>query len=150
MAKASTAAPDNKSLVPNLPDLRTIIERFKLPAIDVNLLAESTRKDVQALVAANEVAQRSVDTLVRRQAELLAQTLNQWQAETKDLFTGKTAAETASRQVEQAQQALGRAIGNAREIAEFVGQSHEQMTEILKRRIQEGVEDLQSRLQLTR
>jgi phasin family protein len=110
--------------------------------LDFNQLTESARRDVQALVAANEVAHRSVEALVRRQVELLAQTIAQRQNDTWDLFTGKTAAQTASHQVDQAQEVLGQVISNAREMADAVSKSQVEMASIVKRRIQEGMEDL--------
>jgi phasin family protein len=146
MVKASAAATASKPLLPILPDIRKIIDQLKVPGLDIKQLIESSRKDVEALVAANERAYSAMDTLARRQAELLTKTINEWQAGTKDLLTGKAAAKTASQQVDQAQQALERALGNMRDIAEFVAKSHEDVTGILNRRFQENMEDFKARL----
>jgi len=146
MAKASAAVTASKPLLPPLPDIRTIIEQLKVPGLDIKHVIESSRKDVEALVAANERAYGAIDTLVRRQADLLAKTMNEWQAGTKDLITGKAAAKSASRQVDQAQQALGRALGNMREMAEFVAKSQEEVAGILNNRIKESMEDFKTRL----
>jgi phasin family protein len=146
MAKAPAAVTASTSLLPPLPDIRKIIDQLKVPGLDIKQLIESSRKDVEALVAANERAYGAMDTLVRRQAELLTKTINEWQAGTKDLLTGKAAAKTAARQVDQAQQALERALGNMREIAEFVAKAQEDVTGILNRRIQESRKDFKARL----
>ena len=146
MAKATPAVTPGKQYIPPLPDVGKIIDQLKVPGLDIKQLIESSRKDVEAIVAANERAYNAMDTLVRRQADLLTKSINEWQSGTKDLLTGKAAAKTATRQVDQARQALERALGNAREIAEFVAKSHEDVTGILNRRIQESVEDIRLRL----
>jgi phasin family protein len=146
MAKTSTTANASKPFQPFFPDIRSIIEQLKVPGLDIKHLIESSRKDVEALVAANERAYASMDTLVRRQAELLTKTMNEWQAGTKDLLTGKAMAKTAAQRVEQAQQALEQALGNMREVAEFVAKSQEEVTGILNRRFKESIEDFNARL----
>jgi phasin family protein len=146
MAKATTAANASKQVQPVFPDIRAIIEQLKVPGLDIKHLIESSRKDVEALVAANERAYASTNTLVRRQAELLTKTMDEWQSGAKDLLTGKAMAKTAAQRVDQAQQVLERALGNMREMAEFVAKSHEEVTGILNRRLKESMEDFNARL----
>lgn len=146
MAKTSTAENKSKPFPPLFPDIRAIMEQLAVPGLDIKHLIESSRKDVEALVAANERAYASIDTLVRRQAELLTKSMNEWQSGTKDLLTGKAMAKTAAERVDQAQQALEQALGNMREMAEFVAKSHEEVTGILNRRFKESMEDFKARM----
>lgn len=148
MAKAQAAAPESASILPPTLDIRKVIEQFKIPGLDMKTLLESSRKDVEAVVAANEHAYRAMDALVRRQAELVAATLGEWQNGTKDLLTGKSAAETAARQATQVQQNLERVLGNVREMAEFVAKSHEEVTGIINNRIKQGMEEFKERVKV--
>lgn len=144
--KTTTAKPAAGFTIPEALDLRTLLEKLKLPGVDVNGLLDYHRKDVETLIAANEQAFRGYQALTRRQAEILAEAMREWREGTAGLVDVKGIPEKASRTAGRAQQAFGRALGNMREIAEMAAKSHEQVIEILNKRVHEGLDGLRESL----
>jgi len=144
--KTTTAKPAAGFTIPEALDLRKLLEKLKLPGVDVNALLEHHRKDVETLIAANEQAFRGYQALTRRQAEILAEAMREWREGTAGLVDVKGIPEKASRTAGRAQQAFGQALGNMREIAEMAAKSHEQVIEILNKRVHEGLDGLRDSL----
>ncbi|HLE66103.1 MAG TPA: TIGR01841 family phasin [Burkholderiales bacterium] len=128
------------------PDIGKILEQLKVPGIDMQAIMEARRKDVEALTQANQMAYESMQALARREAEILQQTMSEWQA-AMAAMAGKNPAEMASKGTELATQAFGKALTNMRELAEMASKSQAQAYEVLNRRFQENLEDLRKMLQ---
>ena len=146
MARNPTQQPSAPAAAESVLDIREILERLKLPGLDVPKLLESSRKDVEALIKVNENAYRGIEALTRRQGEVLAQAMEEWRESAKDLVTGKTAAQNAARGIEQARSAFEKALGHMREMAEIVIESHEQTVAVLNRRAKESYDELKNQL----
>ena len=127
-------------------DVAKILEQFKLPGIDIHSIVEARRKDVEALTQANQIAYESMQALARREAEILRQTMAEWQGAMAGM-AGKSPAEMAAKGTELATQAFGRALANMRELAEMASKSQAQTYEVLNRRFQENLEDLRKLMQ---
>ena len=133
--------------IPPFVDITKILEQFRLPGVDINAIVEARRKDVEALTQANQVAYESMQALARREAEILQQTMAEWQGAMAGM-AGKSPQEMAARGTELATQAFGRALANMRELAEMASNSQSQTYEILNRRFQENLEELRKLMQL--
>ena len=152
-AESSSAAPassgdsakggtKSKSALPSLADLGKLVEKFKLPGIDVNAIVESQRKDMEALAEANPQAYEGIKALAQRRNEILQEALVQWQDAMKDA-TGKDA---LSKRAEMAKKGVQQAIANFRELAEMEAQSRGKAWKVLQDRFQENVSNLQKLL----
>jgi len=133
--------------IPPFVDITKILEQFRLPGVDINAIVEARRKDVEALTQANHIAYASMQALAQREAEILQQTMAEWQGAMAGM-AGKTPQEMAARGTELATQAFGRALANMRELAEMASNSQSQTYEILNRRFQENLEELRKLMQL--
>jgi len=127
-------------------DVTKLLEQFKLPGIDMNAIMQARRKDVEALAQANQIAYETIQALARREAEILQQSMSEWQGAMTGM-TGKNPAEMAARGTELATQAFGRALANMRELAEMASKSQTQAYEVLNKRFQENLEDLRKLMQ---
>jgi len=127
-------------------DVTKILEQFKLPGVDMQSILEARRKDMEALAKANQIAYDNIQALARREAEILQQTMAEWQGAMAGM-AGKGPAEMAAKGTELAAQAFGRALTNMRELAEMATKSQAQTYEVLNRRFQENLEDLRKLLQ---
>jgi len=54
-----------------LADFTKMLAQFNLPGVDSTAIAESRRKDLEALAEANRLAYEGMQALVRKQTELL-------------------------------------------------------------------------------
>jgi len=127
-------------------DVTRILEQFRLPGIDMQAILDARRKDMEALAQANQIAYDNMQALARREAEILQQTMAEWQGAMAGM-AGKSPAEMAAKGTELAAQAFGRALSNMRELAEMATQSQAQTYEVLNRRFQENLEELRKLLQ---
>ena len=127
-------------------DVTKLLEQFKLPGIDMNAIMQARRKDMEALAQANQIAYETMQALARREAEILQQTMSEWQGAMAGM-AGKNPAELAAKGTELASQAFGRALANMRELAEMASKSQTQTYEVLNKRFQENLEDLRKLMQ---
>ena len=127
-------------------DVTKILEQFKLPGVDMQKIMDARRKDMEALAQANQIAYDNMQALARREAEILYQTMAEWQGAMAGM-AGKTPAEVAAKGTELAAQAFGRALTNMRELAEMATKSQAQTYEVLNRRFQENLEELRKLMQ---
>jgi phasin family protein len=150
-AAAASAAPAansesksaTKSGLPSMADLGKLVEKFKLPGIDVNAIVESQRKDMEALAEANRQAYEGIKALAQRRNEILQERWCSGRSAMKDA-TGKDA---LSKRAEMAKQGVQQAIANFRELAEMEAQSRSKAWKVLQDRFQENVANLQKLLQ---
>jgi len=132
--------------MPPFVDITKILEQFKLPGMDISALMEARRKDVEALTQANQIAYQSMQALAQREAEILQQTMAEWQGAMAGM-AGKSPTEMAAKGTELATQAFGRALANMRELAEMASKSQTQTYEVLNRRFRENLEELRKLMQ---
>lgn len=128
------------------PDIRKMLEQFKLPGVDINAVLEAQRKDIEALTQANQNAYASMQALARRQTEILQQSMAELQSAMTGM-AGKSPGEAATAGVDLAKRALHGALGNMLEVAEMAQKSQQQVMDTANRRFQENVEALRKMLQ---
>ncbi len=131
---------------PPFVDITKVLEQFKLPGIDMQAILEARRKDMEALAQANQIAYDNMQALARKEAEILQQTMAEWQGAMAGM-AGKSPAEMAQKGTELAAHAFGRALANMRELAEMATRSQAQTYDVLNRRFQENLEELRRLLQ---
>ena len=123
-------------------DFGKIIEKFKLPGVDVAAIVESQRKDMEALVEANRLAFEGIKALAKRRNEILKESLAEWQAGSKD-STGKGG---LSKQADLAKKGVEKAIASIRELAEMEAASRSQAWKVVQDRFQENLATVQKLL----
>jgi phasin family protein len=127
---------------PNL-DIKALLEQIHIPGVDLGQWAESQRDNIKALQEANEAAAKGLQSLVSRQAEILRESLEAWQAAVSDSATAP--AEMAQKQIELGQKAFGKALSNMRELAEIAIKSQSEAADIIRKRFEQNLRDLQKR-----
>ncbi len=144
--RSSTDISASKTTAASFADVTKLLRQFKLPGVDINALIATQRKDIEALVAANKQAYEGVQSLAKRQTEILRETMEAWQGATKEL-AGKSLSESAEMRTELAKSAFVKALGNMRDLAEMAIKFQAQVLEGLKKRAQENLEELKNLLQ---
>ncbi|CAG4894415.1 phasin family protein [Paraburkholderia gardini] len=118
-----------------------MLEQFKLPGFDVPAIMEARRKDVEALVAANQTAFQGMQSLAQKQGEMLRTTLGELQA----LASAGGAASPQS--AELVQQTLHKALANMQQLAQAAYQSQAESYAVIQKRVEENVEELRTLMQ---
>ena len=141
-SEAPAKAASKSSGLPSFGDLGKLVEKFKVPGIDIGAIVDAQRKDMEALAEANKQAYEGIKALAQRRTEILQEALAEWQEAMKDA-TGKDA---LSRNAERAKKGVQQAIANFRELAEMEAQSRSKAWKVLQDRFQENVANLQKLL----
>src|SRR5258707_1428820 len=70
-------------------EYKKVIGQFKLPGMDVNAILESRRKDIEAIAEANTTALAGMQSIAKKQSEMLRSTLTEFRAfASRDVQTG--------------------------------------------------------------
>jgi phasin family protein len=131
------------SALPSLADLGKMVEKFKLPGIDVNAIVESQRKDMEALAEANRQAYEGIKALAQRRNEILKEALVRWQEAMKDASGN----DVLSKQAEHARKGIQKAIADIRELAEMEAASRKKAWKVVQDRFEENLANLKTLLQ---
>ena len=126
-------------------DFTKMLEQFKLPGFDVPAIMEARRKDVEALVTANQAALQGMQSLAQKQAEMLRSTLGELQSLAGQFSAagGGPSAQTA----ELVQQTLHKALADMQQLAQAAYQSQAESYAVIAKRVEENVQELKTLLQ---
>lgn len=114
-------------------DLSKMIEQFKLPGIDTAEIVAARRKDIDALVQANQAAYEGMQALASKQAEMLKEAMQDIQAAVKGAAGGVGVGDPG-KQGELARKAYEKVLGDMKELAEIARKSQaEAMASITER-----------------
>jgi phasin family protein len=120
---------------PNQPnpfaDFTKMLERFKVPGVDLAALAESGRKDMEALVEANKATYQGLQALARKQTEMLTEAMSKIQdAAQRAAGPDKTPSDLA-------REAYHKTLTDMKELADIVRKSQaEALTKVTDRAIE--------------
>jgi phasin family protein len=124
-----------------------IMQEYKIPGVESTAILESSRKNVEALVAANRQAVEGLQAVVNRQGEMLRETANEAASALKQFSSGENPTEVMSKQMELVKPALEQVLSNARELAEMIQKSNTETFEIVKKRFEENLSEFKSVVQ---
>ena len=116
-------------------DFTTMLQQFKIPGVDFAQVVERERKNIEALTEANRVAFEGWQNLVRRQGEVLQESMKRAVAESQQPNALKSGVEIAT-------QAFQSALGNMRELAETAVKGQGEAFETIRKRVGENIDAL--------
>lgn len=109
-------------------------------------LLDSGRKDLQALMQANEKSFQGLQTVVQRQTEMIKSAITDWQAAAKDI-PGKDPKESLAKLDALGRQSFQRAVDDIKELANLAAKSQADAFEVVRQRIQSNVDEVTKMLQ---
>jgi phasin family protein len=118
-------------------DFTKLLGQYNLPGVDFAALVERERKNIEALTKANRIAFEGWQALVRRQSEILVETMEQ-------TIVNARKEGAAKNRVELATQGFEKALENMRELAEMAAKSQKESFEVLRRRIGENMDEIKA------
>jgi phasin family protein len=124
-----------------------VMQDYKVPGVDTTVILESSRKNIEALVAANRQVVEGMQAVVNRQGEMLRETANEAASAMKQLSSGENPTEVVSKQMELVKPAFEQVFSNARELAEMIQKSNTETFEIVKKRFEESLSEFKSVVQ---
>ena len=139
-----SASPDPANPFGNLDKL---LEQFKVPGVDVGAIFESRRKDMEAVVAANQAAAAAMQQIAAKQTEILTQALQAAQEGALKLAQGVGGAVDPVKQAELTRKAYEKALGDIKELADIAQNAQTTAMAGITARAQQSAQELSKLLQ---
>jgi len=111
-------------------------------------IVESGRKDLHALMEANEKSYQGLQAVVQRQTEMLKASIQDWQSTVKGMSAGEPR-ENIAKLDAMGKAAFKQALDDIRELSEMAAKSQSEAFEVVRKRIGENVDEV-SKLLRTR
>ena len=118
-------------------DFTKLMSQFQLPGVDFATLVDRERKNIEALAKANRIAFEGWQRLVRRQAEMLQETM-------KKVVADASQQDAKKKRADLAKEGFEKALANMRELAEITTQSQKEAFDVVRKRIEENMEGIRN------
>ena len=143
---AADAAPDvQHAFVKPIKDMAERLQSLQVAGAAGTML-ESGRKDLQALVEANEKSYQGLQTVVQRQTEMLKASIGEWQGAVKSMSPAD-ARENIAKLDALSKAAFKRALDDIRELSELAAKTQADAFEVMRQRIRDNVDEVSKLLQ---
>ena len=142
MSKATT--PDFTNPFGNLDEL---LKQFKMPGVDVNAIIESRRKDMDALIAANQATAAAMQKVAMKQTEILTQALQAAQESAQALAKGVGGAIDPMKQADLTRKAYEKALADMKEVGEIAQKAQTTAMSGITARAQQSVQEMTKLMQ---
>lgn len=119
-----------------------MLKQYNLPNVDMDSLVASRKKDLEALTTANRVAFEGLQAIVKRQAEILQETMNEASKVVDALSKAGSPQDIAAKQAEIAKEGFEKALANMRELAEMVAKANQEATNTINARISASLDEI--------
>ena len=128
-------------------DVTKMIEKFKLPGVDLSAIVEARRKDLEALVAANKAAYESMQALAHKQTEMLTQAMQGIQEAVKEAAASKGGLPDPKKQTELARDAWKKTLADMKDLAEMARKAQADAMAGLTARATQSVQEIKKMMQ---
>ena len=142
MSKATT--PDFTNPFGNLDEL---LKQFKVPGVDVNAIIESRRKDMDAVIAANQATAAAMQQVAQKQTEILTQALQAAQESAQALAKGVGGAIDPMKQADLTRKAYEKALADMKEVGEIAQKAQTTAMSGITARAQQSVQEMTKLMQ---
>ena len=116
-------------------DFTKLMKDFELPGVDLAAIMDREKKNIEALTEANRVAFEGWQALVRRQAEILQESIKR--------AVGTVQGEDAgTKRMDMAAHAFETTLANMRELTEMAVKSQTEAFDIIRKRVGENLATL--------
>jgi phasin family protein len=115
---------------------------LKMPGVDPEAIVEAQKKNMDALVAANQAAAAGYQDLFKKQVAIFEETMAEAQKHMKGFDSSKLDSDSARAQSELARAAFEKALSNMQVLAETAQKANAEAYEIVAARIKESLAEL--------
>jgi phasin family protein len=143
MSKAKTAEQVN-----TFGDLKEALEKFQIPGVDMDAIIESRRKDIDALVAANQAAMESMKALSKKQTELMTQAMQGVHDAASVLSENGTGAPDPVKYAEIVRKAYEKTVRDMTEMADMARKAQSDLMSGITQRATQSLKEIQALTQL--
>jgi len=116
----------------------------RVPGFDPTPFVEAQRRNIEAIVNANRIAAEGVQAVMRRQADILRQTMEESMATMRQLSEAGAPEDKAVQQLQTAKAAFEKTLQNLRELAEMTAKSNGEAMDLINKRLTESFDEFKA------
>lgn len=124
------------------PEITKMFAQMKMPGIDVEVMMAAYRKNIEAMTAANQLCVEGMQTILRRNVDIMRSTMEELTALSQQAMAEGTPDEKLARQLESARAAFERNIANTKELLEIAQKANAEASDVLTARVTSGMEEM--------
>ena len=128
-------------------DMTRYLVDMKVPGVDVDTLVSAQKKNMEALTSANKAAFEGMQALMKRQAEIFRQSMEEASAMASALTASGSPQDKISKQAELARAAFEHALVNAKELSDIVARSNNDVAGLINERMTQAMDELKAALE---
>jgi len=139
--------PFDLSKIAKMMDGSDFSNMFQMPemgAVDGASLMDGQRKNVEALMKAQQVAASGFQSMVEKQFAMMQDAVSGMQGQMADLSKAPSATDVATQQVELAKKAYEDALANLNELAEIAQKTNTEAFTVIKDRVEASFEEMKA------
>jgi phasin family protein len=125
------------------PDFSKMFDSFKMPGFDLQGMMDHQKKNVEALVAANQAAMAGYQDFFKKQMAIFEETMSAAQAHLASMGDAMSP-DGAAKQADLYKVAFEKALANMTELAEAAKKANEEAFAIVSARVKESIAELQA------
>jgi len=123
-------------------DFTKVFSEFRVPGFDVEAILAAQRRNIEAMTTANQLVIEGIQAVLRREAEILRQTIEESSTVLRDLMAAGAPEEKLAQQTDLLKSSFEKALANLRELAEMAAKSNTEAAEVLTKRVGESLSEL--------
>jgi phasin family protein len=125
-------------------DFQSMLNNAKMPGLDVEAILAAQKKNVEAVIGANQIVAEGYQAVAKRQAEIAQATLQDVKDRFAELMSGASPEERMAKQAELVKFGIEQASQSMQEMFEVLRKSQTEAFALIKRRMDEGVEEIKT------
>ena len=123
-------------------DLAKSLQDMKFPSLNFEHAMAMQRKNMEALTVANQLAAEGFQTVAKRQAEIIKESIEDFTGALKGMMSAGSPENNAAKHADLAKRTFERTIANMRELAELAAKSNAEAFEVINKRMVESLDEL--------
>lgn len=123
-------------------DVAKRLAAFQVPDLSLDTIMASQQRNIEALTKANQLAVEGLQTVARRQVEILRGGFEEAASLMREIMQPQPPEDRVARQTEAAKKSIERALSNARELAEIVTRAGNEAFDIINQRLGESLDEV--------
>lgn len=125
-------------------DVTRLVGDFRVPGLDTDAMLASQRRNIEAIAKANQLAAEGMQAVMKRQAEILRQTVEEASRMMGAIAQAGGPEQQAAKQAEIAKAAFETAIANTKEIADLVARANQDTFAVINKRVAESMDEVRA------
>lgn len=125
-------------------DIARFMSDFKSPMNNMEQVIGIHRRNFEAIIAANQMTVEGIQNMIRRQAEIVRETLEDAGSMLSEIAAAGTPEDKLVRQLERVKKSYDNAMSNVRELTDLANRSGSEAADVVSTRISNSLDEIKS------